>query len=149
MEPIPHFRCLILPKFEEDIYCVDGERFSVTGWQNPGAISWPSNFHFFDVHLGSVVHHHRLHHKLNKVFSQSFVKFSWKLKIMNDHAFCWNKRAMMALGRSPEYHWNQIISKSVHRFSRRSLLKLFLFIALAAILFNRAEPFEQFLKTVI
>ena len=36
-----------------------------------------------------------------------------------------NKRAMMALGRSPEYHWNQIISKSVLRFSRRSCLKLF------------------------
>ena len=35
-----------------------------------------------------------------------------------------NKRAMMPLGRSPEYHWNQIISKSVHRFSR-SRLKLF------------------------
>ena len=33
-----------------------------------------------------------------------------------------NKRAMMALGRSPEYHWNQIISKSVHWFSRRSRL---------------------------
>ena len=31
----------------------------------------------------------------------------------------------MALGRSPEYQWNQIISKSVHRFNRRSLLKLF------------------------
>ena len=53
----------------------------------------------------------------------------------------------MALGRSPEYHWNQIISKSVHRFSR-SRFKLFLFIALAAILFNRAERFEQFLYTV-
>ena len=37
------------------------------------------------------------------------------------------KRAMMALGRSPEYHWNQIISKSVHRFSRTSRLKLFYF----------------------
>ena len=36
-----------------------------------------------------------------------------------------NRRAMMALGRSPEYHWNQIISKSVHPFSRRSRLKLF------------------------
>ena len=36
-----------------------------------------------------------------------------------------NKRAMMALGRSPEYQWNQIISKSVHQFSRRSRLKLF------------------------
>ena len=57
-----------------------------------------------------------------------------------------NKRAMMALGRSPEYHWKQIISKSVHWFSRRSRLKLFfLFIALAAILFNRAEQFEEFL----
>ena len=31
----------------------------------------------------------------------------------------------MALGRSPEYHWNQIISKSVHRFSGRRRLKLF------------------------
>ena len=99
----------------------------------------------------------------------------------------------MALGRSPEYHWNQIISKSIHRFSRRSHLKLFsiyspgghflqternglsnfcrqslkehsciiisksmnwlrrrshlkvfLFLALAAILFNGAEQFEQF-----
>ena len=29
-----------------------------------------------------------------------------------------NKRAMMALGRSPEYHWKQIISKSVHLLSR-------------------------------
>ena len=36
-----------------------------------------------------------------------------------------NKRAMIALGRSPEYHWNQIISKPVHRFSRKSRLKLF------------------------
>ena len=51
----------------------------------------------------------------------------------------------MALGRSPEYHWNHIISKSVHQFSRKSRLKLFLFIALAAILFNRVERFEQFL----
>ena len=31
----------------------------------------------------------------------------------------------MALGRSPEYYWDQIISKSVNRFSRRSRLKLF------------------------
>ena len=99
---------------------------------------------------------------------------------------------MMNLGRSPEYHWNQIISKSVHRFSRSRLKlfsiynpgghfvkrsgtiwailvegkprnssvklfqnlytglaeevvkSLFLFIALAAILFNVAESFEQF-----
>ena len=45
----------------------------------------------------------------------------------------------MALGRSSEYHWNQIISKSVHQFS----ISLFLFIALAAIFFNRAKQFEQ------
>ena len=36
-----------------------------------------------------------------------------------------NKRAMMALGRSPEYHWNKFISKSVHRFSSKNSLKLF------------------------
>ena len=51
----------------------------------------------------------------------------------------------MALGRSPEYHWNQIISKSVQRFIRSSHSELFLFIALAAILFKGAEQFEQFL----
>ena len=96
-----------------------------------------------------------------------------------------NKRAMMTLGRSPEYHWNQIISKSVHQFRRsrlnlfsiyspggiglsnfckqspkehsciiisksmhwlrrRSHWKVFLFLALAAILFHGAEQFEQF-----
>ena len=53
----------------------------------------------------------------------------------------------MALGRSPEYHWNQIISKSVHRFSRESRLKLFfLFIALEAILFNRANCLSSFCR---
>ena len=52
----------------------------------------------------------------------------------------------MALGRSPEYHWNQIISKSVHRFSRGSRLKLFLFIALEAILFNRANGLSSFCR---
>ena len=36
-----------------------------------------------------------------------------------------NTRAMMALGRSPEYHWNQVTSKTVHWFCRRSRLKLF------------------------
>ena len=73
---------------------------------------------------------------------------------------------MMALGRSPEYHWNQTISKSVQRFEhfcrqspkehsckiisgsmhwlRRSHLKVFLFLVLVAILFNGAEQFEQF-----
>ena len=38
-----------------------------------------------------------------------------------------DKRAMMALGRSPEYHWNQIISISFHRLSRKSRLKLFFY----------------------
>ena len=37
-----------------------------------------------------------------------------------------------------------IISKSILRFRRRSRLKVFLFLALAAILFNGAERFEQF-----
>ena len=40
-------------------------------------------------------------------------------------------------------HFCVIISKSVHPFSR-SHLKVFLYIALATILFNRAEWFEQF-----
>ena len=52
----------------------------------------------------------------------------------------------MALGRSPEYHRNQIISKSVHWSSSRSRLKCFLFIALAAISFNGAERFEHFFR---
>ena len=45
---------------------------------------------------------------------------------------------------SPEKHSCKIISKLVHRLRRRSCLKVFLFLALAAILFNEAEPFEQF-----
>ena len=36
-----------------------------------------------------------------------------------------------------------IISKSMHWLRRRSRLKVFLFLALVAILFNRAERFEQ------
>ena len=54
----------------------------------------------------------------------------------------------MALGRSPEYHWNQIISKSVHQFYRRSRLKFILCKALVTILFNGAERYEQFWYTV-
>ena len=42
----------------------------------------------------------------------------------------------------PKEHFCDIILKSVHRFSRKSCLKLF--IALAAILFNGVEEFEQF-----
>ena len=38
----------------------------------------------------------------------------------------------------------EIISKSVHRFSRRSHLKPFSIYSLAASLFKGAEPFEQF-----
>ena len=37
-----------------------------------------------------------------------------------------------------------IISKSMHWLRRRSHLKVFLFLAVAAILFNGAERFEQF-----
>ena len=47
---------------------------------------------------------------------------------------------------SPKEHSCEIISKSVHRFSslEKKLLSIFLFIALAAILFNVAEFFEKF-----
>ena len=41
----------------------------------------------------------------------------------------------------PKKHSCEIISKSVHHFSRKS--RLLLFIALAAILFEEAERFEQ------
>ena len=52
---------------------------------------------------------------------------------------------MSSFGRGiTKEHSSEIISKSVHRFSRRNRLKLFLLIALAAILFNVAELFEQF-----
>ena len=44
---------------------------------------------------------------------------------------------------SPKKHSCIIISKSIHWLKRRSGLKLFLVLALAAILFNGAEPFEQ------
>ena len=60
----------------------------------------------------------------------------------------------MALGCSPECHWNQIISKifiPVKLFQKLStdlaeevVKSLFLFIALAAILFNVVKSFEQF-----
>ena len=43
----------------------------------------------------------------------------------------------------PKEQFCEFISKSVHLFSK-SRLKGFLFIAQAAILFNRAERFEQF-----
>ena len=50
---------------------------------------------------------------------------------------------------SPKKHSCIIISKSIFWFWRRSRLKGFLFLALAAILFNRAERFEQFWSTLI
>ena len=56
-----------------------------------------------------------------------------------------NKRAVMVLSCSPEYHWNQIISKSVQWFSRGSRLKLFSIYSPGGNLFNRAKRFEQFL----
>ena len=56
-----------------------------------------------------------------------------------------NKRAMTALGRSPEYHWNQIITKSVHRFSRRSRLKLFSIFSPGGRFVKQSGTVEQFL----
>ena len=47
-------------------------------------------------------------------------------------------------GQSPKEHSCIIISKLMHWLRRLSRLKVFLFLALAAILFNRAERFEQF-----
>ena len=47
-------------------------------------------------------------------------------------------------GQSPNEHSCIIILKSVHWLRRRSRLKVFLFLALAAILFNGAERFEGF-----
>ena len=51
----------------------------------------------------------------------------------------------MALGRSSEYHWNQIISKSVHQFSRRSRLKLFSIKSPGGHFVQQKERFEQVL----
>ena len=48
-------------------------------------------------------------------------------------------------GQSPKEHSCIIISNSMHWLRRRSRLKVFLFLALAAILFNGVERFEQFL----
>ena len=50
----------------------------------------------------------------------------------------------MALGRSPEYHWNQIIQNLPTGLAEEVVESFFLFIAPAAILFNVAESFEQF-----
>ena len=47
-------------------------------------------------------------------------------------------------GQSPKEHSSIIISKLMHWLRRQSRLKLFLFLALAAILFNGAEQFQQF-----
>ena len=47
-------------------------------------------------------------------------------------------------GQSPKEHSCIIFSKSMHWLRRQSRLKVFLFLALAAILFNGAERFEQF-----
>ena len=47
-------------------------------------------------------------------------------------------------GQSPKVHSCIIISNSMHWLRRRSRLKVFVFLALAAILFNGGERFEQF-----
>ena len=46
--------------------------------------------------------------------------------------------------RSPKEHSCIIISKSIHWLKKRNCLKVFLFLALVAILFDRAEWLEQF-----
>ena len=56
----------------------------------------------------------------------------------------WNHLSNFGRGLAEE-HLCEIISKYEHRFSRGKCLKLFfLFIALAAIMFKKAERFEQF-----
>ena len=45
---------------------------------------------------------------------------------------------------SPKEHASVIISKSIYWIRRRGRLNVFLFLALAAILFNRVERFVQF-----
>ena len=47
-------------------------------------------------------------------------------------------------GQSPKEHSCIIISKSMHWLRRRSRIKVVLFLALVAILFNGAERFERF-----
>ena len=49
-------------------------------------------------------------------------------------------------GGSCEEQGSVIISKSNHWLKRRSRLKVFLFLALAAMLFNRAKRFMQFCR---
>ena len=47
-------------------------------------------------------------------------------------------------GQSSKEHFRILISKSMNWLRRRSCLKVFLFLALVAILFNEAKWFEQF-----
>ena len=55
------------------------------------------------------------------------------------------RNGLSSFGRlSSKEHSCIIISKSMHWLRRRNRLKGFLFLALAAIVFNGAEPFEQF-----
>ena len=55
----------------------------------------------------------------------------------------WNGLSNFGRG-SPKEHSYIIVSKSMNWLRRRSQLKVFLFLALAAILFNGAEQFGQF-----
>ena len=55
------------------------------------------------------------------------------------------RKGLSNFGRqSPKEHSCIIFLKSMHWLRRISQLKVFLFLALAAILFNGAERFEQF-----
>ena len=63
--------------------------------------------------------------KFHENMSSGFKVMERTRKMLTHKGQLLNKRAMMALGRSPEYQWDQIISKSVHRFSRRSFKAFF------------------------
>ena len=97
------------------------------------------DFQFFCSGLGLPSRRPKLSYQnstLAKIFTE---KKRVKVRSTACH-YATNKRAMMALGRSPKYHWNQIISKSVHRFSR-SHLKLFS-------IYSPGGPFVQLSGTV-
>ena len=69
--------------------------------------------------------HHLVSHFRNIEVESNDGSHLESLDVLGPGRRIFKQETMMALGRSPEYHWDQIISKSVHRFSRRSRLKLF------------------------
>ena len=86
----------------------------------------------------------KLFQNLYTSLAEEVVKYFFLVKVLA--AICsteWNGSSNFG-GQSPKEHCCLIISKSMHWLRRRSHLKVFLFLALAAILFNGAERFEQF-----